>query len=88
MIEQSLKYITKKVQAGNLQVIYNLIFSNALYSLECYKDGCSLQDPNNYYFVEDITEDEGEADDFLDLLVKGKVAPVHINDIVEDYFQD
>jgi hypothetical protein len=38
--------------------------------------------------VEDITDDEGEAESFLRLMAKGKVFPVHINDMAIDYFRD
>jgi hypothetical protein len=43
-------------------------------------------EPNDYCFVENITEDEGEAEVFLQILSKGKVFPVHIKDLAEDYF--
>lgn len=84
MIEQSLKSSTKKVNVENLQVVYHLIFKNALYSIECYVEGS--ENKNNYCFVENITEDEGEAEVFLDLMVKGKVHPIQIKDMAEDYF--
>jgi len=86
MIEQSLKSNTKKLKRENIQVDYNLIFKNALYSLECYKVGCNKQDTNSYCMVENITDDEGEAETFINLIAKRKVFPVHINDMAEDYF--
>jgi hypothetical protein len=84
MIEESLKSSTKKVKVENIQVVYNLIFKNALYSLECFTEGSEV--PDNYCYIEDFTDDEGEAEAFLHLIVKGKVFPVHIKDMVEDYF--
>jgi hypothetical protein len=86
MIE-SLKSNTKTINTENIQVVYNLIFRNALYSLECYKEGYNKENTNNYCFLEDITDDEGEAEAFLHLMAKGKVFPVHINDMAEDYFR-
>jgi hypothetical protein len=87
VIAQSLKSNTKIIKTENVQVVYNLIFKNALYSFECYKDGGSKDDINQYCFLEDITDDEGEAETFLYLMAKGKVFPVHIKDMVEDYFK-
>lgn len=87
MIIQSLKSNTKKINVENIKVVYNLIFENALYSLECYKVGCDNRDQNSYCYVENITDDEGEAEAFFHRSVKGKVFPIHMNDIVEDYFQ-
>lgn len=88
MIKQSLKSNTKKINTENVNVVYNLIFRNALYSLECFKEGGSDGDQNSYCFIENITEDEGEAEAFFHLIVKGKVFPVHINDMAEDYFRE
>jgi hypothetical protein len=88
VIAQSLKSITRINKQENVEVVYNLIFKNALYNVECYKEGGSKNNPNQYCFLEDITEDEGEAEAFLYLMAKGKVFPVHINDMVEDYFAD
>jgi hypothetical protein len=84
MIEQSLKLKTKKIKVENILVVYNLIFKNALYSLECYIEGNRNQ--NDYCFIENITEDEGEAEFFLEMMSKGRVLPVHIKDMKEDYF--
>ena len=88
VIEQSIKCITKKVETNNFQIVYNLIFTNALYNLECYKEQSDLQTPVNYYFADDISEDEGEAEIFFERMVKGKVHPVHIKDLVEDLIQE
>jgi hypothetical protein len=72
----------------NVEVVYRLIFKNALYSLECYKEGSfDTKNLNDYSFIEEITDDEGEAEAFLQSLAKGKVFPIHIKDIAEDYFE-
>ncbi|MGF7144601.1 hypothetical protein HNQ56_003033 [Anaerotaenia torta] len=89
MVEQLLKSDAKKVRQGNSTistVVYNLIFRNALYSIECYREDSDLDDPNNYCLAEDITDDEGEAEAFLQIVARGKVSPVHIQDIAADYF--
>ena len=88
VVEQSLKSSTKVIKTENVQVVYNLIFKNALYSIECYKDGSSRKNPNEYCYLEDITDDEGEAEIFLYQMAKGKVFPLHIIDMVEDYFKE
>jgi len=87
VIELALKFSTKSVKTENVQVVYNLIFKNTLYSLECYKEKSKEKNINNYCFIEDITDDEGEAEDFLYRMVKGKVFPVHIKDMIEDFFE-
>ncbi|MDF2942049.1 MAG: hypothetical protein K0S01_907 [Herbinix sp.] len=87
MIEQ-LRSNTKTIKTENIEVVYNLIFKNALYSLECYKEGVNKENTNNYCLLEDMTDDEGEAEAFLHRMARGKVFPVHIKDIAEDYFQD
>lgn len=73
------------VNVDDLQLVYNLIFQNALYCFECYKQGYS-KDDENYSFVYNVTEDEGEAEELLDTIVMGRVYPVHIKEIAEDYF--
>lgn len=82
-----MKSSTTTMSSEKIQVVYNLIFKNALYSLECYKEGNNKTDLNNYCLIEDITDDEGEAEAFLYTMVKGKVFPIHIKDMVEDYFR-
>lgn len=83
MIEQSLKLNTT-VNKGPDRVVYRLIFKNALYSIECYIEGS--ENKNNYCYIENITDDEGEAETFLKLMIKGMVLPIHMKDIAEDYF--
>lgn len=87
MLMQSIKTKTTFVLQEEFQIVYNLIFKNALYSLECYKEGGNVGLVNDYSFVENITDDEGEAEIFLKQLEKGKAFPVHIKDLVEDYFR-
>ena len=83
---QSLRTKTTSAREMEIEITYNLIFRNALYSLECIRVGGNDDEYNNYCFVENITEDEGEAEVFLQKLTKGKVFPVHIKDLVMDYF--
>ena len=84
-IMQSLRTKTTSVRENEIEIMYKLVFKNALYSLECIRVGGN-DEPNNYCFAENITEDEGEAEVFLLKLIKGKAFPVHIKDLVEDYF--
>ena len=74
------------MKVDNLQVVYNLIFKNTLYSIECYKEDYDMDNNVNYCLIEDITDDEGEAETFLRMMAKGKVYPVHISAMAEDYF--
>jgi len=70
-----------------VEIIYNLVFQNALYSLECIRVSENNNELNNYCFIENITEDETEAENCLQTVAKGKVFPVHIKDVIEDYFK-
>jgi hypothetical protein len=87
MVEHLLKSDTRTVQQENIRVVYNLIFRNALYSIECYKENSDLKNSMNYCLLEDITDDEGEAESFLQRMARGKVLPVHIHDMVVDFFR-
>lgn len=82
---QSLNTITTSSKKEEIKIAYNLIFKNALYSLECFRVGGNLNDPSQYCFVENISEDEDEAETFMKRLERGKVLPVHIKDLVEDF---
>ena len=85
MIDKPFKTVTAKLN-DELQVVYNLIFQNAYYSLECYIKGSNPKEAGRYCLVENFTDDEGEAETFLRRLSKGKVYPVHIKDLAEDFF--
>ena len=84
MAEQPLNTYKKTIRDKETKVVYNLIFKNALYSLECYIAGNGKN--KNYCYLENITEDEGEAETFLQQMANGKVLPIHMKDMVEDYF--
>ncbi len=86
MVEHMLESNTKTILTEDINVVYNLIFKNALYSIECYKQDGENQNFISYSFVEDLTDDEGEAEAFLSLMARGKVLPVHIYDMAKDYF--
>lgn len=84
MIEQTLRSSIKNTEAEDIQVVYHLIFKNALYSFECFIENSF--DKKDYCYIEDATDDEGEAEAFLKMMVKGKVLPIHIKDMAYDYF--
>lgn len=84
MVEQSLNTYKKTIKDEETQVVYNLIFKNALYNFECYREGATGS--RNYCYIENLTEDEGEAETFLKQMAKGQVLPIHIKDIAEDTF--
>ena len=69
------------------KVVYNLIFKDAFYSLGCYIEGKDKEELLNYSIAENITDDEGEAEFFLKSIIKGKVLPIHIKDVAQDYFR-
>lgn len=84
MVEQSLNTYGKTIKDEETQVVYKLIFKNAFYSLECYMEDADTS--SNYCYIENLTEDEGEAEVFLKQMAKGQVSPIHIKDIAEDIF--
>lgn len=85
MAHQSLNTYKKTEKVRSTHVVYNLIFKNALYDLECYREG--YEGHWNYSYIENLTDDEGEAETFLKIMAKGKVMPVHIKDMSVDYFR-
>lgn len=85
MTDQSHKIFFKTKKNDDIQVVYSVFFKNAYYSMECYREG--IDDNKNYCYIENLTDDEGEAETFLQLMTNGKVYPVHIKEIAEDYFE-
>ncbi len=84
MIDKPFKTVAVLLN-DELQVVYNLFFQNAYYSLECYINGRNPKETEKYSLVENFTDDEGEAELFLQQLTKGKVYPIHIKDLAEDF---
>lgn len=84
MIEQLQSTYIKTIKDENTKVVYKLIFKNALYSFECFKE--SGKEQTNYSYIENLTDDEGEAEFFLKLIAKAQVAPIHMKDMAKDYF--
>ena len=88
MIELTVKSSTTTLNNKNITVVYNLKFNNAFYDIECYREGYNSETINEYSYINELTDDEGEAEVYLRILEKGKVFPVHIKDIAEDYFSN
>lgn len=84
MEEQSLNTYKKTIKDEETQVVYSLIFRNALYDFECYLETGNSR--RHYCYIENLTEDEGEAEVFLQQMKNGKVLPLHIKDMAEDIF--
>lgn len=84
MTDKSLNTYAKNFIDEETKIVYNLIFKNALYSLMCYKEASNKS--YDYCYIEDFTDDEGEAEVFMKRLIEGKVKPVHIKDLAEDFF--
>lgn len=85
MKEQSLYTYERTIKDESNHVVYNLIFKNALYSLESYIEDWDEQ-KKHYCYIENLTDDEGEAETFQKMLAKGKLSPLHIKDMARDYF--
>lgn len=85
MIDKPYKTVTAMMNDES-QVVYNLIFRNCYYSLEGYRQGSNSKKEGDYCILENFTDDEGEAEIFLHRMVKGKVYPLHMKEIMEDFF--
>ena len=83
------KMIIKTVSVFHkeVKIVYNLLFTEAFYSLECYIEGKDKEEIVNYSIAKNITDDEGEAEFFFKYMIKGKVLPIHIKDVAQDYFR-
>lgn len=86
MVELSLRSNVKVIKTENIRVVYNLVVENARFGVECFKKDSNREDPKNYSRIEGITEDEGEAKAFLNKMARNSVLPIHMNDMVEDFF--
>lgn len=85
MTELSQKILLNAKGHDDINIIYRIFFKNAFYSLESYKEGWT--DSKDYCYIENLTDDEGEAESFLKLMVIGRVYPVHIKELAQDYFR-
>ena len=85
MIKYSLhRYV--EVEDQDVCVVYNLTFDNDKYGLECYKPGADFTRSLNYCKINDVTSDPEFAEVLLEKLAQSNVMPVHIHDIIEDYY--
>jgi len=85
MTQESHKILIKTKTNEDPRIVYSVIFRNAYYDLECYK--VDWKEKKDYCYIESLTDDEGEAETFLQMISRGKAYPVHIHDLAEDYFQ-
>jgi hypothetical protein len=84
IMAQALDTICKTIKDEEIQVVYKLIYKDSEYGIECLREG--MEGRGSYCRLENLTEDEYEAERFLQLVAEGKVYPIHIRDLAEDYF--
>lgn len=85
MTELSHKILVTTNTNEAAHIVYRIIFKNAYYDMECYKENWT--EKKDYCYIEALTDDEGEAETFMRLMIRGKAYPVHIMDLSEDYFR-
>jgi len=85
MTDQLHKIFSKSRRNDDINVVYSIFFKNAYYNLEAYKEGYT--ESNDYCYIENLTDDEGDAETFLKYILNGKAYPVHIKDLADDFFR-
>ncbi|MEG1869348.1 MAG: DUF6514 family protein [Oscillospiraceae bacterium] len=79
-IDITLEDLTQKT------IVYNLIKEGSLYSIECYIAGSNQDIPHNYGCTDSFSQSEEFANQVFDRIVCGKVFPIHIQDIIMNFF--
>ena len=67
-------------------IVYNLLASGEQFEIECYTAGANDTDSKDYCKVTEIMQPQEKLERLLHLLANRHVTPVHIPDIISDYF--
>ena len=86
MVEISYKKHIQVNEERELIVCYNLISKGNQYDVECYIENAEHRNNTAYSEVKDFTKDREIGINFVEMIAKGEVLPVHLGDILEDYF--
>lgn len=86
MVEISYKKHIRVNEERELIVCYNLISEGMKYGVECYVENEDSKDSMSYCKIKDFTIDRELGVKFVNDIAKGEVLPVHVPDIMEDYF--
>ena len=86
MVEISYKKHIRVNEERELIVCYNLISEGMKYDVECYVENEERKDEMSYCKIDDFTRDRNQGMKFVDVIAKGEVLPIHVPDIMEDYF--
>lgn len=68
------------------KITYHLFEHNHHYAVECYRAHSDKKNPKNYCILENLTEDEEKANEFIQILYQDQVLPLHIADVASDFF--
>ena len=75
------------LSVSRVNITYNLISDGRYYGIECYKEGASCDNLRDYSSVSRITKERKETEKILQLLIEKNVFPVHLKDVIEDFFE-
>lgn len=88
MVEISYKKHVKVNESKELVVCYNLISEGKKYHVECYVENAKEKDNTTYCEMKDFTRNRQKGFQFVEMIAKGEVLPVHVLDIMEDFFEE
>lgn len=72
---------------NKVNITYNLISDGRYFGIECYKEGASCENPREYSSVLQITKNREKAEKILQTIIEKDVFPVHLKDVLQDYFE-
>jgi len=86
MIERSYKKHIQVDAQRELIVCYYLVSEGEKYNVECYVENEEVWDEMSYCKIDGFTKNKELGLKFLEVIAKGEVLPIHVSDIMEDYF--
>lgn len=86
MVEISYKKSIQVDESKELVVWYNLTSEGNQYNVECYVENGENKKKASYSEIKNFTSNREEGVKFVEMIAKGEVLPVHLEDILEDYF--
>ena len=86
MVEISYKKNIQVNESDEVVVCYNLTSDGNQYNVECYVENAGEKNRKTYNEIKGFTKDRETGVKFLKMIAEGEVLPIHLKDILEDYF--
>lgn len=86
MVEISYKKHVQVNEKKELIVCYHLLSVDNKYSAQCYVENAEQKNDSTYSEIKDFTRERQVGIDFVDVIAKGEVLPIHLHDVFDDYF--